>query len=136
MTVSGMGMDMGRPTGAATTPRVERAASAEWWVRGGAWAGIAFVPLFVVRFVAFLDTPDGDAPVSEWTEHFEDSGNRMQSVVGGYLMALAGLAFLWFLVALCRRPHRPDVRRRPAVRRHGVRLRGSDGVGGGGRRVR
>jgi hypothetical protein len=103
MTVSGMGMEMGRPTGAATTPRVERAVSAEWWVRGGAWAGIAFVPLFVARFVAFLDTPDGDAPVSEWTEHFEDSGNRMQSVGGGYLMALAGLAFLWFLVALCRR---------------------------------
>lgn len=65
MAVSGMGMDMGRSTGAATNPRVERAVSAEWWVRGGAWAGIAFVVLFVVRFVAFLDTPDGDAPVSD-----------------------------------------------------------------------
>lgn len=100
---TGMGMDMGRGAGATTTPRAERAASAEWWVRGGAWAGIAFVVLFVVRFVAFLDTPDGDASVREWTQYFEDSGNRMQSIVGGYFMGLAGLAFLWFLVALCRR---------------------------------
>jgi hypothetical protein len=103
MGVSGMDMGMGRPAGAAATGRSERAVQGEWWLRGGPWAGIAFVVLFVVRFVAFLDTPDSDAPVSEWTEYFEDSGNRTQSLVGTYLMALAGLAFLWFLVWLCGR---------------------------------
>ena len=102
MGVSGMDMGMGRSAAAATGPS-ERAASAEWWVRGGPWAGIVFAVLLVVRFVAFLDTPDGDAPASEWTEYFEDSGHRAQSLVGTYLMALAGLAFLWFLVWLCAR---------------------------------
>jgi hypothetical protein len=99
MAVSGMGM--GQAAGAAPpVGRSERAVSADWWVRGGPWAGFAFAVLLVVRFVAFLDTPEGDAPVSEWTEYFEDSGNRTQSLVGMYLMVLAGLAFAWFLMWL------------------------------------
>jgi hypothetical protein len=68
--------------------------------RWGAWAGIAFGILFVVRFVAFLDTPDSDAAVSEWTDYYSDSDHRTESIVGMYLMALAGLAFAWFLMAL------------------------------------
>jgi len=68
--------------------------------RWGAIAGIAFVVLYVVRFVAFLDTPESDAPVREWTQYFEDSGHRTQSVLGGYTQLLAGLGFLCFLWAL------------------------------------
>jgi hypothetical protein len=98
MAVSGMGM--GQAAGAPAVGRSERAVSAAWWVRGGPWAGFAFAVLLVVRFVAFLDTPDSDAPASEWTEYFEDSGHRTQSIIGTYLMVLAGLAFLWFVVWL------------------------------------
>lgn len=101
MAVSGMGM--GRAAGAEATGRSERTVQGEWWLRGGPWAGIAFAVLLVVRFVVFLDTPDGDAPASEWTEYFDDSGHRTQSIVGTYLMVLAGLAFFWFLAWLCGR---------------------------------
>lgn len=80
-----------------TETNVTAPARAQRW---GAIAGIAFVVFFVLRFVAFLDTPDSDASVREWTEYFEDSGNRTLSVLGGYAMLLAGLAFLYFLWAL------------------------------------
>jgi hypothetical protein len=103
MGVSGMGMGMGQAAGATPVGRSERAVSAEWWLRGGPWAGFAFAVLLVVRFVAFLDTPDSDAPASEWTEYFQDSGHRTQSLVGTYLMVLSGLAFFWFLAWLCGR---------------------------------
>jgi hypothetical protein len=68
--------------------------------RWGAIAGIAFVVFLVLRFVAFLDTPDSDAPVREWTEYFDDSGNRTVSILGAYSQLLAGLGFLGFIWAL------------------------------------
>jgi hypothetical protein len=71
---------------------IDSAGVAERLERWGPWAGIAFVALFVVRFVAFQDTPDSDASASEWTEHLADSDNRMQIIVGTYLMAFAGLS--------------------------------------------
>jgi hypothetical protein len=76
--------------------------------RWGAAAGIAFVVFFVLRFV-FLNTPDSDAPVREWTEHFQDSGDRTLSILGGYSMALAGLAFLCFVWAVRGRLRRSEV---------------------------
>ena len=76
--------------------------------RWGAAAGIGFVVFFVLRFV-FLNTPDSDAPVQEWTEHFQDSGNRTLSVLGGYATGLAGLGFLCFIWALRARLRRPEV---------------------------
>ena len=79
---------------------IDSAGVAERLERWGLWAGIAFVVLFVVRFVAFLDTPESDAPASEWKDHLADSGNRTQILVGTYLMAFAGLAFLWFMASL------------------------------------
>lgn len=82
----------------AATPR---------WERWGAFAGIAFVVLFVARF-GFLNTPESDASVQEWTAHFDDSGNRMLSLLGGYAMALAGLAFVCFLWALRARLRRAE----------------------------
>ena len=81
-----------------TTAQVTETASprASRW---GAVAGIAFVVFFVLRFV-LLNTPDSDAPVEEWTETFQDSGDRMLSILGGYAMLLAGLAFLYFIWSL------------------------------------
>ena len=76
--------------------------------RWGAIAGIAFVVLYVVRFVWFFDTPDSDAPVREWTEYFRDSGNRTASILGGYTQLLAGLAFLCFIWALRNRLRRAE----------------------------
>jgi hypothetical protein len=44
----------------------------------------------------------GDLPTSDETDetvqaYFADSGNRTQNVITLYLLALAGIAFLWFL---------------------------------------
>jgi hypothetical protein len=66
----------------------------------GAVAGLGFSVLFVLRFLAFLDTPDNDAPTSEWLEYFQDSGNRALSIAGAYVMVFSALAFLCFVWAL------------------------------------
>jgi hypothetical protein len=68
-------------------------------LRWGAWAGIAFVVLFVVG-VFLINTPDTDAPVDEWQEHFEDSGERVGLIIHGYAWALAGIAFAVFVSGL------------------------------------
>jgi hypothetical protein len=68
-------------------------------LRWGAWAGIAFAVLFVVG-VFLINTPDTDAPVDEWQEHFEDSGERVGLIIHGYAWALAGVAFAAFIGGL------------------------------------
>jgi hypothetical protein len=95
-------------TSTATVPATAVADTGDRASRWGAIAGIAFVVLYVVRFVWFLDTPEGDAPVREWTEYFEDSGHRTASILGGYTQLLAGLAFLYFLWALRNRLRRAE----------------------------
>ena len=62
-------------------------------------AGIAFAVLFVVS-IMLIQTPDTDAPTSEWTEYFQDGGNRGLAIVSAYAMALAALTFLYFVWAL------------------------------------
>lgn len=60
--------------------------------------GLAFVVLFVAGFVVGGDTPAYDAPDQEWTDWFDDSGNRSLYVVGSFLIVLASLALLSFAV--------------------------------------
>jgi hypothetical protein len=62
-------------------------------------AGIAFAISFVVS-ILLIQTPDTEAPVSEWTEYFQDSGNRALAIVSAYAMVLAALTFLYFIWAL------------------------------------
>jgi hypothetical protein len=68
-------------------------------LRWAAWAGIAFAVLFVAGTL-LINTPEGDASVAEWQSHFEDSGNRVELICHGYLWALAGIAFVVFLVGM------------------------------------
>ena len=71
------------------------------WDRWGPIAGIAFVILlFVGLNLAVSDLPSGDDPVSKFLSYYNDSGKRAQAIVGGYLMVLAGLFFLWFIASL------------------------------------
>lgn len=63
------------------------------------WSGLAFVALFLTGFMIWT-TPDSDASVREWTEHFDDSGNRATIIVGVFLVAASGLAFLAFVTGL------------------------------------
>lgn len=67
--------------------------------RWGDIAGIAFVVLFFVGFIA-LDTPDTDAPVADWDAYFGDSGNRTETILSMFLIVLSGFAFLWFATSM------------------------------------
>lgn len=63
-------------------------------------AGVVFAVLFVVGMLLMASTPDYDAPDSEWTEWFEDSGNNWPAIVGVFLLAIAALVFCWFVATL------------------------------------
>jgi hypothetical protein len=69
--------------------------------RAAAWAGIAFVPLFV--FAAFMVEPGpdsqtaSDAKITAW---YSDSANRTASLIGAYLLVVAALTFLAFVAGL------------------------------------
>jgi hypothetical protein len=62
--------------------------------------GLAFVILFVVGFAVGGATPAYDAPDQEWTDWFDDSGNRSLYLVGIFLIVLASLALLSFAVLI------------------------------------
>lgn len=66
-------------------------------------AGIAFVILFVAGVLFTLaDTPEtkssesASAQAQKWVTELSSSGHRTSFIVGGYLLILAGLAFVWF----------------------------------------
>ncbi|HEX9236359.1 MAG TPA: hypothetical protein VF972_08770 [Actinomycetota bacterium] len=66
------------------------------------WAGIAFVVLFIVGFFTLVlrSAPDPNASTASFTAFVADSAKRHQAVAGMFLLALAALAFLWFVVGL------------------------------------
>lgn len=81
-------------------------------MRDVARAGVAFVVLFVAAFVVSLGVLVGafaDAD-REFIDRFASSGTRLRDIAGSYLLALAALAFIWFVHALSR-----DVQRRRAL---------------------
>jgi hypothetical protein len=66
-----------------------------------AWAGIAFVPLFVLA--AFMVEPGPDSQTAsdaKFTAWYSDSGNRTVALVGAYLLVVAALTFLAFVAGL------------------------------------
>jgi hypothetical protein len=81
------------------------ATEAESVVRDPRWAqwapvsGIVFVVLFIVGFF-LLDLPDSDDPLTKIQAHYDDSGNRAQIIIAGYLLTLAAVFFFWFLASL------------------------------------
>lgn len=67
------------------------------------WAplgGIIFVILLVIGVVLIGDHPDPDASDQEITTYLGDSDNHTRNIIGAYLWAVAGIAFLWFLTHL------------------------------------
>lgn len=58
--------------------------------------GVVFVVLFVAGFLLGSGTPAYDAPDQEWTEWFDDDGNRTAAIIGGLLAVLASLALIGF----------------------------------------
>jgi uncharacterized membrane protein YhaH (DUF805 family) len=73
--------------------------------------GAAYVVLFVVGvIVTFNGQVDTGKPDNVIAKYWSDSGHRTKSNVGWILIALAILAFIWFVAALKRRvqDHDPD----------------------------
>jgi hypothetical protein len=62
--------------------------------------GIAFSILFVVSFLLMAGVPGGKSTDAEIIDYYSDGGRILPVVVGLYLMPFAGIAFLWFIVAL------------------------------------
>lgn len=67
----------------------------------GRWAatsGVAFAALFVAGILTLgkLGGSFGDSDET-FISYYADSGNRARDIVGAYLLAGAGLSFLWFL---------------------------------------
>ncbi|HVT19797.1 MAG TPA: hypothetical protein VHE57_00210 [Mycobacteriales bacterium] len=69
-------------------------------------AGIVFVALFVVGTFMSIDGPSTDSSDSanvldqKWVSWLASSSNRVEHVIGAYLLILGGIAFVWFCVGL------------------------------------
>ena len=63
-------------------------------------AGLVFVLLFVTGFSFIASSPGGDAPDDELTSFYADEGERLLTIIGGYIIPFAGIAFLWFAAAI------------------------------------
>lgn len=74
--------------------------------RVGMISGIAFpILLFVGGSLLFSSGPDtskGDASTvaQAWLKTMNDSGNRLQIIIGGFVMTVAALALVWFATSL------------------------------------
>jgi hypothetical protein len=83
------------PSGAAERGRsLRRAATIT------AAVGAAHAVLFLVAFLLLASVPEADASDDEIAEFYGSGGSRRVVLVGLYLMPLAAIAFVWFIVAL------------------------------------
>ena len=62
--------------------------------------GAAHAVLFLFSTWLLSDRPGPTATTSEITEYYGSGGSRRILLVGLYLMPFAGIAFIWFIVAL------------------------------------
>lgn len=66
-------------------------------------AGIGAV-LFVILLVAGvfigINTPDSNAPDAEWVDYVHDNDKLVTTIIGAYLMVIAGVMFLVFLASM------------------------------------
>ncbi|MFC5141215.1 hypothetical protein ACFPK1_23465 [Actinomycetospora rhizophila] len=68
--------------------------------RVAAVLGIVFAALFVAALVTVNGVPHLDDPVADYGAFYDGPGDTLVTAVAIYLVPLAGIAFLWFAVAL------------------------------------
>jgi hypothetical protein len=77
--------------------------------RWAALGGILYVVLFIIgTILLFSGAPDSDAPPSEVTRYYMDSGHRDKIDFGWILAGLGIFFFLWFLSSLRRTVRRHE----------------------------
>ena len=62
--------------------------------------GMAHAILFLLSFLLLDNAPGADATTAELVAYYQDDSRRRVLLVGLYLMPFAGIAFMWFSVAL------------------------------------
>jgi len=65
-----------------------------------AWMGIAHAVLFLLAYYLLSTTPGARAPDDEIRQFYASAARRRLVLVGLYVMPFAGIAFVWFIVAL------------------------------------
>jgi hypothetical protein len=65
-----------------------------------ALVGALHAVLFLLAWWLLSDTPGAGATDAEIVEYYESASSRRDLLVGLYLMPFAGMAFVWFIVAL------------------------------------
>lgn len=69
-------------------------------------AGIVFVVLYVVGVFAAMDSPStkssdsADVVAHKWVTWLASSSHRTEHLIGGYLLILGAIAFVWFCLGL------------------------------------
>jgi hypothetical protein len=82
--------------------------------------GIVFAALFVAALVTVNAVPHLSAPVSDFGAFYDGAGDTVVTAVAIYLVPLAGIAFLWFAVAL--RSVLDGLETSPSAMAHGLNL--------------
>ncbi len=67
------------------------------WEKLAAGAGVVFAVAFVAGMLATSADVMGDDSDAEILEWWSDSGNQTRLLIGGYLLALAGVAFVFLM---------------------------------------
>ena len=62
--------------------------------------GAAHAVLFIVALLLLADAPGPTADDQELIEYYSSEGSRRVTLAGLYVMPFAGIAFVWFIVAL------------------------------------
>ena len=88
--------------------------------RFAAVMGIAFAVLFVAAMVTVNGVPHLSAPVADYGAFYDGAGNTLVTAVAIYLVPLAGIAFLWFVVAM--RSVLDTLESTPSAMAHGLNL--------------
>jgi hypothetical protein len=69
--------------------------------RGYAWAGLAFVPAFLVGFILANSTPDTSTDTNAtWIAWFNDRSHQVQGIAGAIILSVAGILLLAFVAGV------------------------------------
>jgi len=63
-------------------------------------AGLIFVIFTAIGITIAFDQPDTDAPDQKWLDYARDDSNLFRNIAGGYLIVIAAIAFIVFLIGM------------------------------------